>query len=145
MEDIEIGAFYECLNEKFSVSKTNNNYAASDGVLCTKDTFLLVNYPAAKKDDSYVIPRGIAGICDFAFYDCKYLRSLTAPITLKNIGENCILDKTGKLTIFGIEDSLLQYYADDHDISFKRRSLSESEIRFLRDLQESLAGTSNEA
>ncbi len=145
VEEIEIGAFYDCLTEKYSVSKTNNYFVGTEGVLCTKQDLLLVSYPAAKKDDSYVIPRGIEGICDFAFYDCKYLRSLTAPITLKNIGENCILDKLGKLTIYGMEDSVLQYYADDHDINFRPRSLTESEIKFLRDLQESLAGPPNEA
>ncbi|MBR4748429.1 MAG: leucine-rich repeat protein, partial [Abditibacteriota bacterium] len=144
VRDIEMGAFYDTMVEKISVNSGNKDFVSKDGILFTKDKKTLVCYPAGKKAESYVLDKGLETICDLAFYDCKYLRNLTVPVSLVQLGDNCILDVSGKLTITGYEDTVMQQYAEDHDIKFKTKELTDTDIKFLRELEETLSSHSGE-
>ncbi|MBP5274533.1 MAG: leucine-rich repeat protein [Abditibacteriota bacterium] len=139
VKDVEFGAFAGSIVEKISVNTGNKNFVSRDGVLFTKDKKMLICYPSGKNAESYVIEKGVEALCDLAFSDCKYLRSLTAPLSLTLLADNCILDVSGKLVITGYADSALQQYAEDHDIKFKVRELTDTDIKFMRELAEKLS------
>ena len=110
VKDIEYTAFWECCNlerikigkglEKvsnvgliadcakfkgFDVDEENKYFKAIDGDLYTKDGDFLY-YAIGKKEESFTIPFGTRKIRDFAFYSCRYLRSITIPEGVEEIG-----------------------------------------------------------
>lgn len=46
---------------------------------------MLFQYPAGKRDESYIVPYDVACIGDYAFYDATYLVILTLPEGLTEI------------------------------------------------------------
>ena len=83
-----IGAspFYNCRSlENINTDEANKWYTTVDGVLYDKDKTELINYPAGKKDSSYVIPEGIRTIREKAFYGCLNLCELTIPDSVTEI------------------------------------------------------------
>lgn len=48
----------------------------------------LYRYPAGDERLNFVIPEGVAEICEYAFYSNPYLRSVTIPQSVKNIQNN---------------------------------------------------------
>jgi hypothetical protein len=69
----------------FAVSEGNARYAATDGVLFSKDGDTLIAYPNAKAA-TYVIPDGVTCIGVRAFSDCSGLTSVTLPNSVTSIG-----------------------------------------------------------
>ena len=83
-----IGAspFCNCRSlENINIDEANKWYTTVDGVLYNKDKTELINYPAGKKDSSYVIPEGIRTIREKAFYGCLNLCELTIPDSVTEI------------------------------------------------------------
>ena len=78
--------FYNCRSLKnINTDEANKWYTTVDGVLYDKDKTELINYPAGKKDSSYVIPEGIRTIREKAFYGCLNLCELTIPDSVTEI------------------------------------------------------------
>ena len=71
--------------ENINIDEANKCYTTVDGVLYDKDKTELINYPAGKKDSSYVIPEGIRTIREKAFYGCLNLCELTIPDSVTEI------------------------------------------------------------
>ena len=68
-----------------NVDEANPNYKSIDGVLFTKDGKTLINYPAGKGEEPYIIPNGVISILDSAFERCKF-SGITLPASLIDIG-----------------------------------------------------------
>lgn len=58
-----------------------------DGVTFSVDGKTLIKYPETKVDEKYIVPEGIEVIGRRAFSSAKYLRTLTLPFSLKEIGD----------------------------------------------------------
>ncbi len=110
VKDIEYTAFWECYNlerikigkglEKvsdvgligdcakfkgFEVDEENKYFKAVDGNLYTKDGDLLY-YAIGKKEENFTVPLGARKIGPWAFCSCQYLRSVTIPEGVEEIG-----------------------------------------------------------
>lgn len=77
----EIGwmAFGDCKNlQHINVDENNENYTSVDGVLYSKNMTTLVQYAAAKNDESFTLPAGVTDICVNAFSKCTNLKCINA-------------------------------------------------------------------
>ena len=94
LESITIGSGVESLGdewiascrrlENITVSPENKTYSSVDGVLF-KDKSELSAYPIGNKRSSYTIPDGVEKIGKKAFYGCRYIESLTIPVSVAEI------------------------------------------------------------
>ncbi|MBR4303132.1 MAG: leucine-rich repeat domain-containing protein [Bacteroidaceae bacterium] len=67
---INIDAFSECIElERITVNPNNQTYKDVEGVLYSKDSRMIINYPAKKKDKVYILPEEVSFICTEAFKD----------------------------------------------------------------------------
>ena len=95
LESITIGSGVESLGdewiascrrlENITVSPENKTYSSVDGVLFNKDKSELSAYPIGNKRSSYIIPDGVEKIGKKAFYGCRYIESLTIPVSVAEI------------------------------------------------------------
>ena len=95
LESITIGRGVESLGdewiascrrlENITVSPENKTYSSVDGVLFNKDKSELSAYPIGNKRSSYTIPDGVEKIVKKAFYGCRYIESLTIPVSVAEI------------------------------------------------------------
>ena len=95
LESITIGSGVESLGgewiascrrlENITVSPENKTYSSVDGVLFNKDKSELLAYPIGNKRSSYTIPDGVTKIDQKAFYGCRYIESLTIPVSVAEI------------------------------------------------------------
>lgn len=82
------GAFNYCTDlTNISVDINNCNYCSVDGGLYNKDKSILYAYPAAKTEQSLIIPNGVRRIANYAF-KCSRFKSITIPNSVEEIGEN---------------------------------------------------------
>lgn len=79
-------AFACCNLENITVSESNETYKDINGVLYTKDGKELILYPCRKKDEAFVIPKGVESIADRAFLGCA-LTKITIPKGVTSIGK----------------------------------------------------------
>ena len=77
--------FCSCLTD-IIVSKDNDYYTSTDGVLFDKKMTRLLCYPMGKKDQSYTIPLGVTSISGSSFHSCSALRSVIIPDSVLKIG-----------------------------------------------------------
>ena len=68
------------------VHDSNIYFSVYDEVLYSKDKATLYLYPRQKADLSFVVPDTVTHIDDGAFYDNKYLESVTLSASIKSIG-----------------------------------------------------------
>ncbi len=68
-----------------AVSPDNKTYSSVDGVLFNKDKSELLAYPIGNKRSSYTIPDGVTKIYQKAFYGCRYIETLTIPVSVAEI------------------------------------------------------------
>ena len=84
--NIGISAFDTCAGlSNITVAADSASYRDIGGVLFTKDSRLLVQYPAGKAG-AYAIPEGTAAIEWHAFWGCGSLTAVTVPGSVTNIG-----------------------------------------------------------
>ena len=88
--NIEMGAFvWTSALENFTVDENNKYYSSDDyGVLFNKDKSTLIAYPAGSKETSYVVPKGVTDIEEFAFAMCTNLESIVIADSVRNIDES---------------------------------------------------------
>lgn len=85
--NIEAEAFSENVSLKeFIVDSSNSFYSSADGVLYDKNKTMIVRYPNAKKDQSFICPETLTTITDYAFDSVSRLESLTLPKGISLIG-----------------------------------------------------------
>ena len=81
-------AFSECTAlRNIVVNASNPRYAASNGVLFTKNIDTLLLYPAGRTNTSYQIPASVKRIEDAALAYCRYLQTLTIDSNVISMGE----------------------------------------------------------
>jgi hypothetical protein len=73
--------------KRFEVCEENEKFKAVDGNLYTKEDDLLY-YAIGKKEESFTVPCGVRNIGPFAFFSCKYLKSVIIPEGVKKIGQS---------------------------------------------------------
>jgi hypothetical protein len=79
-------AFYGCSKLiGFQVEETNEFFCDIDGVLFSKDSSVLVQYPLNRPYNSYAVPHGTKKLAYDSFNGCKALQSITFPLTLTEI------------------------------------------------------------
>ncbi len=80
------GPFASCDKlESINVDAENANYISLDGVLYSKDTTLLVQYPQGKQDTLYVVHDSVKTIGFMAFNACKNLKYVAIPNGVKTL------------------------------------------------------------
>ncbi|MDB4664796.1 leucine-rich repeat domain-containing protein [Verrucomicrobia bacterium] len=80
-------AFSGCSSlTSIEVAPLSSSYVSIEGVLFTKEGSSLIQYPARKEGDSYVIPDSVTSIGDVAFRGSS-LRSITIPDSVTSIGD----------------------------------------------------------
>ena len=81
-------AFFGCRNMKsFNVEVANKQYSSREGVLFNKTQTALIQYPAGRKNQNYIIPNGAKYVLEDAFFGNKTLQSITLPKSLLSIGD----------------------------------------------------------
>lgn len=72
--------------EDVEVSENNQHFTAIDGVLYSKDTKTIVQYPIGREDTSFEIPAHVEVIGNGAFCNATSLTSVTIPAGVTGIG-----------------------------------------------------------
>lgn len=83
--------------KEIKVSKKNKKYSSKKGVLYNKNKTRLLYYPLKKKNASFVIPKSVKIINDYAFNKQKNLKKITISNKVKTIG-NSAFSNIKKLT-----------------------------------------------
>ena len=81
------------------VDENNNYYTSIEGVLYNKEKTELIQYPAGKQDEYYIIPEGVTSIEKYAFYGCSYLKSITITDGVASIEETTFDNCTSLINI----------------------------------------------
>ena len=86
---IQNDAFKGCSGiKKFTVNQNNQSYKDIDGVLYSKDSKMLVKYPAKKENTDYIISEEVSVICTEAFMDNEFLKKITIGNFVTAISDN---------------------------------------------------------
>lgn len=105
--NIENRGFYVCYSLTcISVNENNSGYSDIDGILFNKDKSELINYPAGRAENSYIIPDSVATIEEFAFCQCSALTSVTIPESVTSLKSGAFSRCSG-LTSIIIPDSVI--------------------------------------
>jgi uncharacterized repeat protein (TIGR02543 family) len=96
-----------------TVDAANPNYSSADGVLFSKDSSILIAYPAGKTGTSFTIPSSVTGIEDMAFQDATSLTSVTIPSSVTSIGEWTFLDATSLTSVYFLGNAPRAYTSFD--------------------------------
>ena len=70
-----------------NVSVNNNNYQSINGNLYSKDGTTLIQYSIGKKDNEFIIPKGVTSIEEYAFAFCRNITNITIPESVTSIGD----------------------------------------------------------
>ena len=86
------GVFSDCTGlTSINVASGNSTYSSDNGVLFDKNKRIIIQYPAGKRDASYVIPNSVTSIGASAFNRCKSLTSIEIPNSVKSIGNDAFV------------------------------------------------------
>lgn len=78
--------------EKFIVSGSNEFYSSDSKALICTDTGELIQYPLADAATDYTIPKNVTRICEYAFSQQLYLKSVTLADETEEISENAFYE-----------------------------------------------------
>lgn len=82
-------AFKGCSGiQKFTVNENNQSYKDIDGILFSKDSKMLIKYPAKRDVAEYVISEDVSLICTEAFMDNEFLKKITVGNFVTAISDN---------------------------------------------------------
>ena len=86
---IENNPFYKCKSlTSIVVDKDNDHFSSMNGILYDKKQSDVICYPTGKKDATYVAPLSVEVICDYAFYENPYIKSVVLSDNIDIIGED---------------------------------------------------------
>ena len=90
---IGVGAFTGCSGlTSITVDEGNASFSSNEGVLFDNAQTTLVQYPAGKVDEEYVVPASVTCIGDSAFACVHRLRAVAIPASVKGIGDGAFAD-----------------------------------------------------
>ncbi|MCR5050618.1 MAG: leucine-rich repeat domain-containing protein [Paludibacteraceae bacterium] len=89
----------------FGVATNNQNFCSVDGVLFSKDTLTLIQYPSGNMRTAYTIPNNVQVIGNDAFKHCSFLQSVTIGENVRII-ENWAIDGCSSLQSITIPDNV---------------------------------------
>ena len=81
-----------------AINISNEFYSSTSGVLYGEEEKILIQYPAAKEDSTFILPETVKVIAPFAFRDSNIL-SITLSEGLESIGAYAFLDSSGLSSI----------------------------------------------
>ncbi|HEX2922288.1 MAG TPA: leucine-rich repeat domain-containing protein [Bacteroidales bacterium] len=84
---------------KINAGPNSRNFSSVDGVLFNKTKTKLIQYPACKKDVSYSVPPGVVMIGGSAFNSIQYLKNLTLPESVNEIGAFSFTSALSKIVV----------------------------------------------
>lgn len=85
---IDAGSLRGCISlENIVVNPKNKYYKSFGGVMFNKNKSKILCYPPVKPDEIYEIPDSVSEIEDWAFSDCRNLKSIVIPDSVQRIGE----------------------------------------------------------
>lgn len=97
---IGMGAFNYCIkNIAINVDGKNDAYYSSNGVLYSKDMKTLYRYPAGKTLTSFSVQAGTEIIAKAAFWDNRFLQTITFPSSLISWENGAINDRSENTVI----------------------------------------------
>jgi hypothetical protein len=118
---------------KKRLSSQGNNFNSIDGVLFKGPVHYsrkpknseeiewiehtLMRYPEAKPGDTYTVPQGVTNILQYAFSGQRYLKNITFPPTVIEIGEGAFEGCREDLQLLCPEGSYAHLFALKHKIS----------------------------
>ncbi|MCQ2065471.1 MAG: leucine-rich repeat domain-containing protein [Bacteroidaceae bacterium] len=71
-------AFKGCTGiEKYNVNQDNQTYRDIDGVLFSRDSTMLIDYPSKKNAAEYLVPQTVSYICTSAFMGNTFLKKVS--------------------------------------------------------------------
>ena len=73
--------------EEINVTEGSGDFSSKDGVLFSKDGDILIEYPLNRQASTYKVPAGTVEIAVNAFSDCKTIKDVVLPKSLKTIGD----------------------------------------------------------
>ena len=91
--------------EDVEVNPANPGFTAIDGVLYSKDTKTIVQYPIGRENTSFEIPSHVTAIGNGAFAKATELTSVTIPAGVTSIGVEAFKD-CDKITEFKLPEAL---------------------------------------
>lgn len=83
---IKTNAFQMKSIKNIRVDKDNEYYKDIDGNLYTKDGSVLIKYAIGKEDSIFYVPNGVKRIDDWAFEECRNLKTVVLPKGIMEIG-----------------------------------------------------------
>ena len=87
--NIGYGAFSRCKSlTSINVDSKNKYYISDEGVLFNKNKSILIQYPAGKTAEEFIIPDSVIIIRGYAFLYCDSLTSITIPDNVTSIGDD---------------------------------------------------------
>ncbi|MGN0526654.1 MAG: leucine-rich repeat protein, partial [Acutalibacteraceae bacterium] len=93
-------AFNGCTSlTSINVDENNTKYSSVDGVLFNKNKTVLIQCPAGKTDNNYVVPDSVTNIGDYAFYICRNLKIITIPDSVTSIGNYAFYKCTNLISV----------------------------------------------
>ena len=93
------------------VDPANQNYTSIDGVLLNKDVSEIIRYPQTKAEFSYVIPKSVTKIGEYAFFGCSSLQGIALPEGVTKIGESAF-SRCASLKLITIPDGVTEIAPD---------------------------------
>jgi len=116
LAEFEANAFPQYL-ENVYFSEKNPWFYIEDGVLYNRDKTKLLLYSRSKQNKSFDIPEGVTMICTDAFRYTDNLEKLIIPESVTYICQNPNTISSS-VTIYGINDSTAQKYAESYNRKF---------------------------
>ena len=91
------------------VDDDNPNYSSESGVLFNKDKTLLIHFPVKSELQTYVVPDTVVEIADNAFGECRSLRSIELPESVRKIDSDAFFGTSVTLRVH--DGSYAQFWA----------------------------------
>lgn len=114
VRNIYDSAFEDCPNiEEFVVDNENSSFASIDGVLFDKEKTILIKYPPAKSDTSYIVPSTVCGIGFDAFRYCNNLTEITISDNTDEMLYNLSFGGCRNLTAINANDTCRYFSSED--------------------------------
>lgn len=71
------GPWRDCFSlSEINVASMNEHFVSDDGVLLSKDKTKIIQYPAAKKDETYIFPSEVTIVGNSAFYGNQFIKNV---------------------------------------------------------------------
>lgn len=90
VKEIEETAFIGMTSlTNIEVAIENKNFVSENGVLFDNNQELLICYPIAKADETYIMPNSVKTLAEGAFYIAQNLKEVTLSTSLEMISKTC--------------------------------------------------------